>query len=215
MTTTPQEHAKLIKRANVWRSFIRQRGPRYAEARLGNYDIDATEPAKQQQQANIIATLKATALEDAFWVNRNLLWLGLCGTGKDHLMTAMVFEAIRKDCISIRWFDGPSLFAAIKHSINDNAEAELVSTLARCELLCISDVAWDGAELTRYEQTVLYRIIDARYNACLSTYMTANVASRSQFEQLVGAQIVDRLCHDALLFICSWSSKRKTTKVIK
>lgn len=56
---------------------------------------------------------------------------------------------------------------------------------------------------------MLFDLVDARYSRRKPAWVTLNCASRTEAEERIGVQVVDRLAHDALVVTCNWPSYRK------
>ena len=75
-------------------------------------------------------------------------------------------------------------------------------------MLVLSDPVPPKGELSDYSESILYRIVDARYITMKPTWTTMNVASGEEADRRLGAPIVDRLRHGALCLSCDWPSFR-------
>lgn len=147
---------------------------------------------------------------------RGLVLLGPPGTGKDHLMTALLKAATLGHGIDAEWVNGQDLFGAHRDRIGaEEPEAALVAKLARPAILAISDPAppltegSKGGALSDYAAQFLYRVIDARYSALKPTWLTLNVASGKEAAKRLGPQTVDRIADGALVLKCEWPSYRQ------
>jgi len=196
-------------KAISWQRFTAARGERYAACRLANY---LNTPAIEARQ-RIIDRVDHLVHNKEF--DNNILLIGSAGTGKDHLLTAIAFEAIKAGVERIEWQSGPAMFARIRAAIAARDEGDTVERFASPDVLCVSDVAWEGAELTKYEQQCFYRIVDRRYSMNRPIWITANVDTKSALDRLIGVHIVDRLCDAAIVLAFNWPSYRKIKEVIK
>jgi len=222
-----EANRKQRQRESVWKSLVESRGPRYAKCRLENYV--ATTP---EQQAALTACKEYGAdAKTRIAAGENVLFLGPCGTGKDHLMMGLAYHAV-KDFHTCLWIAGASLWLTYRDAIGIGhvnrhrfrlrefeydefdahlgaSEAQITDKLADVDLLCISDPMPPGGMLTDYQADRLYEIIDRRYSHLRPTFATLNVSSRQEAEKLLGVQVVDRLAHDATVVKCYWSSYRQ------
>jgi DNA replication protein DnaC len=142
---------------------------------------------------------------------------GPSGTGKDHLMTSMIHRAIAtldnpiENRISIRWTDGPSLFAAVRAEISaTERHGNIVAELSECRLLVLSDLLPPSAKLTDFQSDVIYRIVERRYSQLRPTWMSINVRNRAELDTGLGVAVGDRLIDGAVTIACEWPSYRKS-----
>jgi DNA replication protein DnaC len=195
------------KQNREWANYKRARGKRYAECRLETFN-------SCPENASVYLQCRRMAKEKGFW-RKNILWLGATGTGKDHLMSALAFEAVRQGCFGMRWTTGVDMFDELKESMADSSLNDSVRKYKAASLLMISDIGWMGAELSKFEQQEFYRIIDARYAANKPVWITANALTRQQLNEIIGVHIADRLVDDSTVFVCNWQTHRKVRTTIK
>jgi len=179
------------------------RGARYLDRTFSNY------VANYPAQKKVLATLRryAAELPEHVKAGRNLLVIGTVGTGKDHLLAAVARRAVLAHGIHVLWATGSALFNAFRQEVDGSDAAS-----RRCReaaILAISDPIPPAGTLTPFVAERLFGVIDARYSARKSTWVTCNVAGRSELEQAVGVQTVDRLIDGALVVTCDWPSYRK------
>lgn len=181
------------------------RGRRYAGCTLENYQADG-----EQQRAVLDAVRDyRNALAERIASGTNLILVGPSGTGKDHLLAAL-FNATIELPRRIRWTSGAGLFSSLRDAIGEEANEEktLAQWVWRCDVLVISDPVPIAGELTNYQRSMLYQIVDTRYNACRPIWATINAANRQEAEQSIGVAIVDRLRDGAVSLACNWKSHR-------
>lgn len=139
----------------------------------------------------------------------NLVLFGTVGTGKDHLLVAALREAIKAGA-SAKYVSGMDLWAQMRGAFaDDKNESTILRDYQRCDVLAISDPIPPFGTLTEFQTQVLYRLIDARYRACKSTWMTINLADGEQATAKLGAANVDRLKDHAVMVRFDWESHRK------
>jgi len=182
------------------------RGKLYLGGRFSNYEIT------RDAQAKAVGTLKAycRALPGNVANRRGLVLYGTCGTGKDHLLAAVVRRVVLVHGIKVLWTTGPRLFNAFRSEIDGS---DLTSRNCRdVEVLAVSDPIPPAGQLTPFISERLFGIVDARYSDGKPTWITCNVASREDMEHAIGVQTVDRLIDNAVLIRCDWPSYRKRAK---
>lgn len=179
-------------------------GARYADCTLANFQ------ATSKEQRAAVDQLKAIGLADFVRAGRGLIFYGTVGTGKDHLLAAMLFRAVAAGC-SCYWINGLELLATFRDAIDSQtSERSLVKRFASYDVLAISDPTppiplRDDAWRTE----LLYRILDARYRAAKSTWLTVNAKSPKDADELLTSQVFDRLRDGAELVKCLWQSYRE------
>lgn len=190
-------------RAMDW--FCRRVGGRYAGCSFDNFEA----PTADQQEALRLVQSYAEQLQINVRKGVNLLLVGPKGTGKDHLMTSLCMQTIKRGG-KVEWFDGLDLFARIRASIGKGAgDSREVGRCTDAQVLAISDPLPPGGGLSDYELVMLFRIIDRRYRDRRPTWLTINAASREDAERRLAPNIVDRLVDGAVVVPCNWPSYRR------
>ena len=185
----------------LWRS----RGRRYVGCTLENFQ--ASLPAQQKAVAAVRDYLADIAANVT--AGRGVIFYGRAGTGKDHLLAALMRGAVEAD-LSVLWRGGMDLFAAFRDRIDANAdERGFTAELAGAAVLAISDPLPPFGDLTPYQASKLFEVIDRRYSNCRPTWMTLNAGDGHEASKALGTAIVDRLREDALLVPCDWPSWRQ------
>lgn len=180
------------------------RGERYAGCTLENFVADS--PEKQQALANVAEF--ADDIGERIRNGENAVFFGPPGTGKDHLLAALMRRAVERS-YSVAWYGGMSMFGAFRDNIgSEDSEARLVMRFTAPAVLAISDPLPPFGDLTPFQASKLFEIIDWRYSHRKSTWLTMNVKNGDEARQGLGAAIVDRLRHGALVVPCNWESYR-------
>jgi len=152
----------------------------------------------------------AASLKQNIESGTGIVLTGPAGTGKDHLIAALFTPACSLG-FSVRWTSGAGMFSRIRDAIqNDDAERMVISKYTACDVLALSDPQPITGALTQYQQTMLYAIIEARYNDAKPTWVTVNAKSYEEAADRIGGPIVDRLRHGAMCLACDWPSFRKS-----
>lgn len=194
--------------ANNVRTFERAVGSRYARCRLSNFHCET------DAQRHVVATLGATAKRITEHVRGcgGLVLFGEVGTGKDHLLAAMLYEAASRG-LTVDWTNGVDLFGKVRDLIDikgdDGKESKLVNHYRLPDVLAISDLVPPVGGPRQYSAEWLFRIVDARYREMKPTWVTVNAVNSEQAGELLTFPVVDRLKDNAVCISCAWSSYRK------
>jgi len=187
------------------RDFAQTVGQRFAGATLESYQVTTGEQRKAVDALQSYAANIRERVADG----DGIVLFGSAGSGKTHLLVAAGKVAIEAGLL-VAWANGQDLFARFRAAIDgDGSESKIVRELVAPDVLILDDVLPPGGNLTEYQATCLYRIVDARYCALRPTWATMNVAGGEEAEHGMGAQVVDRLRHGALTLFCNWASYRK------
>lgn len=187
------------------------RGRRYSPCRLANFECGDSE-SKLAAVAKLREYLENVASH--FGAGYGVTLFGPCGTGKDHLAFAVARGAVATLGCSAVHFDGVQLFERLRESFGGDGGGKETSVIGTCRaagLLTLSDPVPVKGELTDYQASALYRVIDARYAAMRPTILTVNVKP-GEAEARLGEAIVDRLRHASLVIHCNWESYRKANR---
>lgn len=196
-----------------------ERGHRYLRCRWQNYEAETKE---QIAVFNGIRKWCETA-KQRIANGENLLLIGACGTGKDHLLACILRDVVMRSGLGAEWTTGPRMFARWRaefdrndEETSDPGETPVWSKRYRGlkPILAISDPVAPGGTLTPYQTERLFAILDKRSSHGASTFVTINAASRADLEQRLGVAIVDRLRDQATPFAFTWESFRKTIPML-
>jgi DNA replication protein DnaC len=196
---------ELKERENRWRSLIAKRGTLYETCRLNNFCADAD----AQREVLTDVTRYARSISNHIRAGEGMFLYGPKGTGKDHLLVALSFQAIGHGH-RVTWQNGMDLFGDIRDRMDTHeSERELVGRLVAAEVLYLSDPLPVEGSLSEFQKSMLFRIIDGRYSHKKPTWITVNVANRKELESRMGAPTVDRIIDRALACYCGWPSHRQ------
>lgn len=176
-------------------------GARYSPERcaLETFKID-----NPKQQA-VIDRLKAFDVTSG----RGLVLYGTVGTGKDHLLAAMLYRACRAGKLA-GWINGPELFGRFRDGFDTEAKEEtILARFVRPAVLGISDPVPQVGDASSWRTEILYRVIELRYREMKPTWMTINAVSPDDADAKLSAPNFDRLRDDAELIPCFWRSFRE------
>lgn len=194
------------EREDAWERLAGQRGRRYSQCTLDGFAVTG------DKQRNVVASLReyADSMRERVNGGESIVFFGPPGTGKDHLMAAMIREAIVNHGLRCLWKNGMDLYGEVRDRIGDDRdEGSLIAAMAAPDILAISDPVPPFGEVSQFQASTMFRIIDKRYSAMKPTWVTLNVAKGVEAETRLGAAVVDRLRHGAWSIHCDWQSYRK------
>jgi len=198
-------------RGQHWSALIRKVGERYEKSGLSNYKTSGPEQQKAKTQLSEFAENILEHTE-----NSSGIWLyGPAGTGKDHLLTAMMRIAVVNFGLDVTWTNGTDMFGWFRDAIDNKSsilESDILRSFYSPTIVAISDPLPPWGELTPYQASQLLRIVDHRYRDMKPTWVTANFATPEEAKKRLGAQVVDRLRDGALTIFCNWPSYREAMK---
>lgn len=203
--------AKAKRAAELWAALADKIGRRYADCtfenflRYGTYmEIDRQNLAVEELR-KYAAGIKANCERGT-----GVVLFGPVGTGKDHLMVALMRAACQAG-IAVDWTNGMTIFGLMRDRMDQSKpEQQLLGEYATPGVLVISDPTPPWGKLTEYQTSFLFRLIDQRYRQCKPTWVTANFSSGEDAAARVSAPIIDRLKHGSLSIHCEWNSYRKS-----
>lgn len=165
----------------------------------------------RQDQSRVLNRLKsyAATINNNISAGRNMILYGPVGTGKDHLLAALLYAAADA-CIASKWVNGLDLYGSWRDQIDaGTSESEMVKRFAEYPVLAISDPIPPAGTPSAWNVGQLYRIVDARYRAMRPMWLTLNSAGDSDSESALSAPVFDRLKHNAEIIECRWPSYRE------
>lgn len=203
----PEEVEHESHRPTPLDRFLQSLGPRHRDATLENFH-----PPNEAAMRAISRLRRYEAhIRERVRQGTGLLIYGSSGTGKDHLLVAMAKSAIRAGHIAKR-ICGPELFRVMRDAMTSGEESRRLEGLKYPSLLIISDPLPPVGALTPYQASVLYEILDHRWQNRKATWCSINVSGSDEADQRLGAAIVDRLQDGAIVIKCDWPSYRKAAK---
>ncbi|WP_367674468.1 ATP-binding protein [Buchnera aphidicola] len=140
----------------------------------------------------------------------NFVFLGLPGTGKNHLATAIAKYLIsqkKKVCIITISELMLKIKSTFKNTNNKITEKKFIHYLSNIDLLILDEIGIQTK--SQYEKMILHQIIDKRYSSNKSTGILSNLNTQSIY-QLLGRRIMDRInLKNTLWLHFNWKSYRK------
>ncbi len=180
--------------------------PKYHACSFGNFD--AYWEGTGTRNGTLWAALKNAeryAGEYTPGESRGLLFLGLPGVGKTHLLVALL-KALAERGAECLFLDYQELLRRIQHSYNPivrTTEYELLQPVLATEVVAIDDLG-NNRISDWVEDTVTY-VVNHRYSSKKPTLFTANLAeerleggpgeriTRATFEERLGPRVASRL----------------------
>jgi hypothetical protein len=187
------------KRLALWEKLTAERS-RYAHCALDNFQ--ATTP--EQQAALERVKRFAEELETHIENGTNVIFYGSCGSGKDHLLFALLRIVVMElsPTVPIDFFRGCDLAATAKET-----RGKKLGVGPR--ILAISDPVLAGQAAMYYEHQRLHELVDWQYQARLPVWVTVNASTRDEFNAMLTPAVADRLRDAAFALHCDWVSHRQ------
>lgn len=203
-------HAADRARLFAMSAVARDLGGRYAPERVRLDAFHVYDP----KQKPVLERLRALAgrLPEFVATGGGVLFYGLVGTGKDHLLAWLLYQAAGRG-LSCRWVNGQEVYGRFRDAMDGGAsEDDLLRHLAEPQVLAVSDPIPPVGSPTAWNVSQLYRLLDRRYRALKSTWVSVNALSADDADAKLSAPVFDRLREGAELFPCFWDSYRKVAR---
>lgn len=196
---TAADYRKAVSRLRL------QLGPKYWPLTFGNYEIyDAAQRPVVDRLLRFAADMPRLLSGGG-----GLILFGQKGTGKDHLVSALLKLALVKHRFKAEWYDGGDLRNKLADAACQGTIAELEQQLLCSHILAISDPVPPKGELTAPILWRLRDVIDRRYRKMKSTWITTNVDRPEDAEMVLTGPVLDRIKEGSGQVFCDWPSHRE------
>lgn len=182
--------------------------PRFQTCSLDTWAAGSNE---EKLRAWHTATRYVDAFDENFGVGRSVMLLGRVGTGKTHLATGILQQVIRNfgsQGLIGRYTTAGGIIRSVKDTFGSQAktESQVYADLVSPHLLVIDEVGVQHG--TDFERTVLFEVINGRYERLRPTIVVSNLGM-ADLRQCLGDRAVDRLRDKGgLAVIFRWESAR-------
>lgn len=182
-------------------------GERYANCGFTNFEIGNDKDTAARKTALETVKKYAVDIQEHRRNGTNLILIGGCGTGKDHLTTAVLRHAIQLG-FDVAFTRGSSLADKIIQA--GTGGDRLDERFVRSDLLAISDFEPKGKETASAVVLAGYlELIDERYRRMRPTVISSNILDRMSMAKAIGMRVVDRLLDGGIVVRMEWESARK------
>jgi DNA replication protein DnaC len=190
-----------------YKTMVNAVGKRHATCWFDNYDVGTDEVAMRRQLALNAVKDYARQLESHRDTGKNLVLVGSCGTGKDHLAVSVLRVALSMKWI-VRYRRGSVICSECRQSMLETSK-DVPHDLWSADLLVVSDIEPHADKAaSEFEQRALLELIDRRYTAMLPTIVTSNKVAKPDLIKAIGERVVDRLYENAVIVPMIWPSYR-------
>jgi DNA replication protein DnaC len=182
-------------------------GERYANCGFTNFEVGNDKDTESRKRALETVRRYAIEIEEHRRAGTNLVLIGGCGTGKDHLTTAVLRHAIQLGMV-VAFTRGSTLAEKMIQAASGGDRLD--ERFVQCDLLAISDFEPKGKETASATVLAGYlELIDERYRRMRPTIVSSNILDRVSMSKAVGMRVVDRLLDGGIVVRMEWESARK------
>jgi len=162
--------------------------PRFQDCTFDNYQATC----KGSQAALNAAERYVAKFETIGAKGAGLIFCGKLGTGKTHLAISIAKE-IAKHGAQVKYINLLNLIRRIRSSWKDDSdlsETQILKIVSEFDLLIIDEIGVQNG--TENERTILFDIINSRYEKMVPTIIISNLAL-DEIKQLISERSVDRI----------------------
>lgn len=177
-------------------------GSRYRHCTLDNF-----QPRPGASGAYSAARAYGEQIGENIAAGRGLLLFGPLGTGKSHLVAAVVNAAVDRGFAAIME-RVPKLLLTLRATYNGGAvtEQQLMRGMTDADLLVLDDAG--SEKWTEWTEPTLYTIIDERYTQQKALLITSNL-NLAELQQKIGPRAMDRIVDMCAIVETSGPSYRR------
>ena len=154
------------------------------------------------------------AVRSSKWLLNNmenstgLIMVGKPGTGKNHLASAIITEAVKEHNKTALFTEALKIVRAIKESWRqkDKVESEVLKSFVLPDILAIDEIGVQFGSET--ERMFLTEIINDRYNHKKPTILIGNL-QLDELSGIIGERPLDRFREGGKVIVFDWDSYRK------
>lgn len=162
-------------------------------------------------QAKAVQTCKVYSQNFSIKGGENLILLGSVGTGKTHMANAILIDVRKRKRIVGRYQDFLSLIKMIKRSFGSKSngdlnESELMRQVLDSPLLILDELGHKTSD-SDWENTVLFEIINHRYNENKSTIVVSN-KNQDGLRKVLGERAFSRISEHGETVYFNWQDYR-------
>jgi DNA replication protein DnaC len=201
------------KKQDVLSSILSDAGRRFKNASFDNYNTPRGEQRRVVERLQQIAADSKQLLD----AGTNVLLYGTPGTGKDHLMVALLRETIEQlahwkfkgessmytSWNPVLWTTGYTLIRKVNEKKSDWRKLAQQKTL-----LVVSDLVASGCDPAVWDLNGLHDFIDERWRNKSSIWATVNCKAVTELKSRFSAQIASRLLNCAITVPFFWPDYR-------
>lgn len=195
----------------------RQRIQNQINKRLENSMLGQRFKDKTFANYNASTSKQIAAIEAAKWFIENirqspgLIMVGKTGTGKNHLASAIIHEAVKSyTCL---FTEAIKLIRAIKESWRSEGptESAILKQFTVPDLLVIDEIGvLYGSET---EKLYLTEVINDRYSHCKPTILIANL-TMEELRGTIGDRAIERFKEGGKIIVFDWESYRAKADLV-
>lgn len=201
-----KEYARSALEKKIGRACI---PPRFSSRRFDDYRAET----EGQKRALRICKAYADSFEENLKLGRSILMLGNVGTGKTHLAASVGNQILLETKHSVLYATASQVIRHVKNSFDrdaDHTESDAYAAFGKPQLLILDEVGVQNA--TEFELTVMFEVINWRYEEMLPTMVISN-RSIEDLPRFLGDRVVDRLRENGgKLVLFDWKSERSNIK---
>ena len=163
--------------------------PRFAIKTFDDYKADT----REQQRALRTCKDYADNFADYHKAGTSILLIGDVGTGKTHLAAATANQIVRDTKFTAVYTTASSIVRHVKSTFDrdsDATESQVYAAYSQMDLLVIDEIGVQNA--TEFELTVMFEVINSRYEEMLPTMVISN-RGIGDLPKYLGDRVVDRL----------------------